>query len=163
MTRFLPRPALGLAAALSVFGAAGGVASEGGGKAAEGGGKTTAFGPEEQSLQLAPLWVPVTGARSQTKGVPGFRPVTIKITSQAGGMMTMCYRLPYIIEGFLFEMNRQPISQLKNGRLDLAGVNGRLLAVAGKAAGPGAVKTVEAIDGAPHPDKANQGLLALCQ
>lgn len=132
-------------------------ASEGGG-----GGKATAFGPGEKTLQLAPLWVPVTGARSQAKGVPGYRPLTFKITSRDGGAMAMCHRLPHIVEAFLFEMNREPAA-MKGGRVDLAGVNRRLFAEAERVAGPGVVKSVEAIDGAPHPDKANQELLGLCQ
>ncbi len=152
------------AAALAVcLGATPASASGGGGEGGgKGGGQTTAFGPEERKLQLSPLWVPVIGARSQTKGVPGYRPVTIMITSREHGMMTMCYRLPYIVEALLFEMNRQPISQ-NRGRMDFTGLNARLFAVADRAAGPSVVKSVEAVENVPRPDKANQDMLALCQ
>ncbi len=130
--------------------------------AAAEGGKASAFGPGEKTLQLAPMWVPVTGARSQAKGVPGYRPLTVKITSRDGGAMMMCHRLPHIVEAFLFAMHREPAA-MKGGRVDLSGVDRRLFAEANRVAGPGVVKSVETIDGAPHPDKANQELLGLCQ
>ena len=130
---------------------------------AEGGGKTSAFGPGERTLQLAPMWVPVAGARSHTKGVSAYRPMTLCLTSRDGDMMVICNRLPHMIEAFLFTMNRTPITQSRSEKLNLFGVNGRLLAEAARIAGPGVVKSVEAIDGAPHPDKTNQDLLVLCQ
>jgi len=138
-------------------------ASEGGG---EGGGKggsaaKTAFGPGEHTLQLAPIWVRVAGLRPQRPGLPAYRPLTLILTSRDGGMTTMCHRLPYLTEAFLFALTREDIPS-KAGKIDLAGLDTRLLAVA-DATAPNAVKTLKVVDGTPYPEKSNQEILALCQ
>lgn len=134
--------------------------------AAEEGGssKKSAFEPGEHLLQLPPLWVPVAGLRNRNPAVAVYRPVTLRLTSRAEGMMRMCYRLPYLTEAFLFEFNREPVRIGKDGKLDFGGIETRLLDRSVKTAGAEAVKSVEAIDGIPPaPEKTNQDLLALCQ
>jgi hypothetical protein len=133
--------------------------------AEEGGsGKKSAFEPGEHLLQLPPLWVPVAGMRSRNPAVAVYRPITLRLTSRETGMMAMCYRLPYLTEAFLFELNRAPVRVGKDGRLDLGGVETRLLGEAARIAGAEAVKSVEAIDGIPPaPAKTNHDMLALCQ
>lgn len=126
--------------------------------------KKSAFESGEHLLQLPPLWVPVAGLRSRNPAVAVYRPLTLRLTSREAGMMRMCYRLPYLTEAFLFELNREPVRIGKDGRLDLGGVETRLLDRTVKIAGAEAVKSVEAIDGIPPaPDKTNQDLLALCR
>ncbi len=126
--------------------------------------KKSAFAPGEQVLQLPPLWVPVAGARSRNPAAAAYRPVTLRLTSREEGPMRMCYRLPHLTEAFLLELNREPVRAGKDGKLDLGGVDTRLLAETVRVAGPGAVKSVEAIDGTPPPpSKTNQELLALCR
>lgn len=149
------------ALALACVLAAPALAEEGGAPAGE---KKSAFEPGEHTLQLPPMWVPVTGLRSRNPAVAVYRPVTLRLTSRENGMMQMCYRLPHLTEAFLFAFNRQPLHVGAEGKLDLGGVDARLLAATAAVAGPEAVKTVQTIDGVPPPpDKTNQDMLALCQ
>jgi len=131
--------------------------------AAEGGGAAkSAFGPGEHTLQIAPIWVAVAGLKPPRPGIPAYRPLTLVLTSQDGGLMAMCHKLPYITEAFLFDLFRQEIPR-KGDHVDTAGLDTRLLAAATAVTGPGVVKLVRVIDGTPYPEKANQELLALCQ
>ncbi|WP_337995893.1 hypothetical protein [Oleispirillum naphthae] len=147
---------LPLALACAVALAAPAAAAEGGGAA------KTAFGPGERELQLAPMWVPVAGLKPRRPGIPAYRPLTLVLTSEDGGMIAMCHKLPYLTEAFLFELFREDIPG-KGGHMDTTGLGERLLAAASAAAGPGVVKAVQAVDGTPYPSKSNQDILALCQ
>lgn len=161
MTR--SRPALALALALFAATLAPALAEEHGGGGAEGGGKKSAFAPGEHELQLPPLWVPVKGLRSRNPGVYGYRPVTVKLTSEHDGVTMMCYRVPYITEALLFALNRTPIGINKDGSLDFGKMEAALLDEALRVAGPNTIKNVTLIDGVPTAGKVNQDLLALCQ
>lgn len=127
------------------------------------GGKKSAFGPGEHQLVLPPLWVPVKGLRGRTPGVAGYRPVTVRLTSQPEGGMTMCYRLPYITETILFALNREPVGTKADGSLDFGRMETVLLNETARVAGGEAVKRVELIEGVPQASKTNQELLGLCQ
>ncbi|MBN2751913.1 MAG: hypothetical protein JXQ84_04320 [Rhodospirillaceae bacterium] len=129
-----------------------------------GGGKSkTAFGPGEHTLQLAPMWIPVTSVKPKKTGASAYRPITLILTSQDHGMMAMCYKLPYLTEAFLFTMNHAPTPQNHDGRLNLDGIHTRLLNAATQITGPNIIKSVEIIDGTPRPTPNNQDILALCQ
>ncbi len=128
-----------------------------------GGGKKSAFAPGEHELMLPPLWVPVKGLRSRTPGVAGYRPVTVRLTSQYDGVTRMCYQVPYITEALLFALNREPIGIKPDGSLDFGTMQTTLLNEAVRVAGADAIKRLELLDGAPTPPKTNQELLVLCQ
>ena len=128
-----------------------------------GSGKKSAFAPGEHTLVLPPLWVPVKGLRSRTPGVSGYRPVTVRLTSQHDGGTTMCYRLPYITEALLFALTRDPIGINKDGTLDFGTMETALLNETTRVTGTNAVKRLELINGVPPASKTNQDLLELCQ
>lgn len=131
---------------------------------AKGGKKKSPFPEGETVLQLAPLWVPVTGMRARRPGVAVYSPVTVRLTSQPGAGEGMCGRVPYLIEGFLMAMNDVPVAVTPDRRrLNLEGVRGRLLVEATRIAGADLVRAVEIFDVAPKPADNNAELLALCQ
>lgn len=134
-------------------------AEEGG----EGGGKKSIFDPGEHVIQMPPLWVPVANSRTRTPGVAVYRPVTLVLTSQTYGMMTMCYKLPYLTEAFLFDFQRAPLVVGKDGKPDFAGIEKRLLADAQTVTGPLVIRSVAIADGVPPAARENHDILAKCR
>ncbi len=132
-------------------------------QAAEGGGsKKSAFGPGEHELQLPPIWIPVNIHKNRS-GAPQYAPVTVNLTSRDGGMMNMCYRLPYIIEALVFALHETDVKMDRQRNIDTTGLDGLALDAAIKATDRKTVKSIKVVSGTPHPTASNQDMLSLCR